>query len=95
MGYDKPYMAFGCDLLNTPAEDTWAINYLDGIYQYCKGDYVLQFDGQQTIGFYALKDYQMKKNLKGLMPEQRQMEKEVKAIIQQYMARMIDNRLVP
>ena len=95
MGYDKPYIAFGCDLLNTPAEDTWAINYLDGIYQYCKGDYVLQFDGQQTIGFYALKDYQMKKNLKGLMPEQRQMEKEVKAIIQQYMARMIDNRLVP
>ena len=93
--YDKPYMAFGCDLLNTPAEDTWAINYLDGIYQFCKGDYVLQFDGQQTIGFYALKDYQMKKNLKGLMPEQRQMEKEVKAIIQQYMARMIDNRLVP
>ena len=81
--------------MNTPAEDTWAINYLDGIYQFCKGDYVLQFDGQQTIGFYALKDYQMKKNLKGLMPEQRQMEKEAKAIIQQYMARMIDNRLVP
>ena len=49
VGYDKPYMAFGCDLLNTPAKDTWAINYLDGIYQYCKGDYVLQFDGQQTI----------------------------------------------
>ena len=95
VGYDKPYMAFGCDLLNTPVEDTWAINYLDGIYQFCKGDYVLQFDGQQTIGFYALKDYQMKKNLKGLMPEQRQMEKEVKAIIQQYMARMIDNQLVP
>ena len=95
VGYDKPYMAFGCDLLNTPAEDTWAINYLDGIYQYCKGNYVLQFDGQQTIGLYALKDYKMKKNLKGQMPEQRQMEKEVKAIIQQYMARMIDNRLVP
>ena len=37
----------------------------------------------------------MKKNLKRQMPEQRQMEKEVKAVIQQYMARMIDNRLVP
>ena len=65
VGYDKPYMAFGCDLLNTPAKDTWAINYLDGIYQYCKGDYVLQFDGQQTIGVYALKDYLMSHNLKG------------------------------
>ena len=88
-------MAFGCDLLNTPAEDTWAINYLDGIYQYCKGDYVLQFDGQQTIGVYRLDDYKMQRNLKGQIPEQQQMEREVKAIIQQYMARMIDNRLVP
>ena len=88
-------MAFGCDLLNTPAEDTWAINYLDGIYQYCKGNYVLQFDGQQTIGVYALTDYLMRQNLKGKVAEQPQLEREVKAIIQQYMARMIDNRLVP
>ena len=95
VGYDKPYMAFGCDLLNTPSEDTWAINYLDGIYQYCKGDYVLQFDGQQTIGVYALKDYRMNRNLKGQVAEQPQMEREVKAIIQQYMERMIENRLIP
>ena len=95
VGYDKPYMSFGCDLLNTPAEDTWAINYLDGVYQYCKGDYVLQFDGQQTIGIYRLDDYLMRQNLKGKVAEQPQLEREVKAIIQQYMARMIDNRLVP
>ena len=95
VGYDKPYMAFGCDLLNTPAKDTWAINYLDGIYQYCKGDYVLQFDGQQTIGVYALKDYLMSHNLKGHVAEQATMEREVKAIIQQYMVRMIENRLIP
>lgn len=95
VGYDKPYMAFGCDLLNTPAEDTWAINYLDGVYQYCKGNYVLQFDGQQTIGVYALTDYLMRQNLKGKVAEQPQLEREVKAIIQQYMSRMIDNRLVP
>jgi phosphoglycerol transferase MdoB-like AlkP superfamily enzyme len=95
VGYDKPYMAFGCDLLNTPTEDTWAINYLDGIYQYCKGDYVLQFDGQQTIGVYALKDYRMDHNLKDQVAEQPTMEREVKAIIQQYMERMIENRLIP
>ena len=107
VGYDKPYMAFGCDLLNTPAEDTWAINYLDGVYQYCKGDYVLQFDGQQTIGFYRLDDYRMQHNLiqdstaaadSSLFTfhsSLNKMEREVKAIIQQYMSRMIDNRLVP
>jgi hypothetical protein len=94
-GYDKPYMAFGCDLLTTPAADTWAVNYLDGIYQYCKGDYVLQFNGEKTIGLYALTDYLMHHNLAGRVAEQQQMERELKAIIQQYMERMIDNRLVP
>jgi phosphoglycerol transferase MdoB-like AlkP superfamily enzyme len=106
VGYHQPYMAFGCDLLNTPAKDTWAVNYLDGVYQYCKGDYVLQFDGQQTIGFYRLDDYKMQRNLLNSSPQftststshpspLTSMERELKAIIQQYMDRMIDNRLVP
>jgi phosphoglycerol transferase MdoB-like AlkP superfamily enzyme len=95
VGYPKPYMAFGCDLFNTPAKDTWAVNYLDGVYQYCKGDYVIQFDGEQTIGIYRLTDYRMQHNLKGQVAEQSQMECELKAVIQQYMNRMIDNRLIP
>ena len=99
VGYDKPYMAFGCDLLNTPAKDTWAVNYLDGIYQYCKGDYVLQFDGEHTIGLYRLDDDRMMSDVRGERLEVRgkmsEMERELKAIIQQYMNRMIDNRLVP
>jgi phosphoglycerol transferase MdoB-like AlkP superfamily enzyme len=95
VGYQKPYIAFGCDLLNTPPKDTWAVNYLDGVYQYCKGDYVLQFDGEQTIGLYRLDDHLMRQDLKGKVAEQSQMEQELKAIIQQYMNRMIDNRLTP
>ena len=95
VGYDKPYLAFGCDLFHTPANDTWAVNYLDGVYQYCKGDYVLQFDGQQSIGIYRLDDFTMTHNLLGHCPAQSQMERELKAIIQQYMSRMIDNTLVP
>ena len=107
VGYTKPYVAFGIDLLNTPAADTWAINYLDGIYQYCKGDYVLQFDGQQSLGLYRLDDRLMRHNLilsgnhkvlreaKRQSRVQSQLEREAKAIIQQYMDRMIDNRLVP
>ena len=95
VGYNRPYVAFGSDLFHTPAADTWAVNYLDGVYQYCKGDYVLQFNGQQTIGIYRLTDYLMQHNLKGQCQEQPQMEREVKAIIQQYMQRMIDNKLTP
>ena len=88
-------MAFGCDLLNTPAEETWAVNYLDGVYQYCQGDYVLQFDGEKTIGLYELKDYKMERNLLDSAQQKEEMERKVKAIVQQYMTRMIDNRLVP
>jgi phosphoglycerol transferase MdoB-like AlkP superfamily enzyme len=91
--YPKPYFAFGIDLLNTPAEDTWAVNYLNGVYQYVKHNYLLQFDGQNTIGFYSLNDSVMNRNLVGKISEQPQMERELKAIIQQYMERMINDRL--
>ena len=95
LGYQKPYLAFGIDVLNTPAEDTWAVNYLNGIYQYVKYGYVLQFDGIQTKGIYSLEDRLMKNNLIGKVEVQPQMELELKAIIQQYMERMSQNRLMP
>ena len=99
--YPKPFFGFGIDLLNTPAEDTWAVNYMGGIYQYVKHGHVLQFDGQSTRGIYALSDSLMKHNLmedgrwktedgKNIQP---QMERELKAIIQQYMERMTQDRL--
>jgi phosphoglycerol transferase MdoB-like AlkP superfamily enzyme len=95
LGYDQPYMGFGIDLLNTPAEDTWAVNYLNGIYQYVKHGHVLQFDGQKTRAIYSIDDRLMKNNLIGEVPQQQQMETELKAIIQQYMERMTQNRLLP
>ena len=91
--YQKPFFAFGIDVLNTPAEDTWAVNYLNGIYQYVKYGHVLQFDGQQTKAVYALSDSLMKQNLIGKIPQQPQMERELKAIIQQYMTRMTQDKL--
>ena len=95
LGYDQPYMGFGIDLLNTPAEDTWAVNYLNGIYQYVKHGLVLQFDGQKTRAIYSIDDLLMKNNLIGEVPQQEDMETELKAIIQQYMERMNQNRLIP
>ena len=105
--YPKPYFAFGIDLLNTPKEDTWAVNYLNGIYQYVKNGHVLQFDGQKSVGLYALSDSLMKQNLLGktkaaadsslltLHSSLPKMERELKAIIQQYMERMTEDRLLP
>ena len=93
LNYPKPYFGFGIDVLNTPKEQTWAVNYLNGIYQYVKHGYVLQFDGNKTKAIYALDDKLMKHNLLGKVKEQAQMEKEVKAIIQQYMFRMVNDKL--
>ena len=95
LGYDEPYLSFGIDLLHTPADQTWAVNYLNGIYQYVKYGYVIQFDGRETRAIYALDDTLMKHNLIGKVPVQQQMERELKAIIQQYMERMTENRLLP
>ena len=92
-GCREPFVAFGIDLLNAPAEDTWAVNYLNGTYQYVKHGYVLQFDGERTRAVYALTDSLMQTNLLGRVPQQRQMERELKAIIQQYMTRMAEDRL--
>ena len=96
LGYQKPYFGFGIDVLNTPKEDTWAVNYLNGVYQYVKHGYVLQFDGQKTKGFYSLQDSLMQHNLlhqSSTVNRQQQMEQELKAIIQQYMERMTQDRL--
>ena len=93
LGYPKPYFAFGIDVLNTPADKTWAVNYLNGIYQYVRYGYVLQFDGTNSKGIYKLDDRIMQHNLIGKVPQQSQMESELKAIIQQYMMRMTQNRL--
>lgn len=95
LGYDEPYLGFGIDVLNTPAEDTWAVNYLNGIYQYVKFGYVLQLEGMKTIGVYKLSDKLMKHNLVGKVKEQEQMERELKAIVQSYMDCMINDKLLP
>jgi Leu/Phe-tRNA-protein transferase len=95
LNYQKPYFGFGIDVLNTPAEDTWAVNYMNGIYQYVKQGHVLQFDGRQTRAVYSLQDSLMQHNLLNKVPRQAQMERELKAIIQQYMERMTQDRLMP
>ncbi len=97
LGYNKPYVAFGIDLLNTPADKTWAVSYNGGIYQYVKGDYFIQFDGSRLKAAYNYKkDWMMTTNLvndKSKETVLTAMTKELKAIIQSYMQRMQNNAL--
>ena len=97
LGYNKSYVAFGIDLLNTPADKTWAVNYNNGIYQYMKGDYIIQFDGTDIKAAYNYKtDWMMTRNLTSeasLQDTFKHMTQELKAIIQSYMQRMENNAL--
>ena len=96
LGYSKPYLAFGDDLLSVSPEQSWAFSYNAGIYQLLQGDLMLQFDGDKTTAVYRFKtDKLLRENLVGRLPEQQPMEQRLKAIIQQYMSRMNENRLLP
>lgn len=92
--YDKPYVAFGNDLLHTPLESRFALNYNNHVYQYFKGQYMLQFDGEKSIALYdVVSDRLLKDNLLGKIDTLSIMETELKAIVQQYVERMLSDRL--
>ena len=91
LGYSRPYIAFGKDLLSTPPEKTWAVNYDNGIYQYLQNDTLVQFDGEKAVAAYKLSSDPMMSNPLPAIP-QSHIDK-LKAIIQQYMRRMEKDEL--
>ena len=94
IGYSKPFVAFGKSLISTTPENSYAVNYTNEVYQYYKGDYILLFDGDKSIAMYDIRhDPLMSENLIGACDVKESMETELKAIIQQYMTRMVNNRL--
>ena len=94
LNYPYPYLAYGIDILRTPPSDSWAVSYSNGVYQYVAGDTLLHFDGEKVVGLYHLTtDPLLKHNL--LRPNSPQPDcRHLKAIIQSYMQRMINNQLV-
>ncbi|MBL7856994.1 MAG: sulfatase-like hydrolase/transferase [Cyclobacteriaceae bacterium] len=92
--YDKPYVAFGRNVFEVGAKP-FAFNYKDNAYQLFADDYLLQFDGTRSIGLYNFKkDRLIRNNLINAEPELAlSLEPKLKAIIQQYNNRMIEDRL--
>lgn len=97
--YDRPYVAFGEDMLSTPADSTFAIHWVAEMesYQLVYGPYAVDFDGERVIHAYNYrKDPLLKENILESMPKDtlEYMEKKTKSIVQQYMQRMNTNNLV-
>jgi phosphoglycerol transferase MdoB-like AlkP superfamily enzyme len=91
--YDKPYLCFGRDIFSD--DEPFAFNYLNNTYQAFMGDYLLQFDGAKSIGLYNFKtDKTISTNLISSQAEVVvKMEMRLKAFIQQYNNRMVDDKL--
>ena len=97
LGYDKPYVAFGLDLFNTPETEQWAVGNNSGVSHYIKGDYVIFMTDDGIVkGIYNHKtDWMLQHNLHGKVGViEPQMERELKAILQSYMQRMTKNELI-
>lgn len=91
--FDEPCVSFGRDVFGD--EEPFVFNYLNNTYQAFMGDYFLQFDGTKSIGLYNFKtDKTISNNLLASRPEVvSKMEHRLKAFIQQYNNRMVDDKL--
>jgi phosphoglycerol transferase MdoB-like AlkP superfamily enzyme len=94
LNYDSTYFAYGQDVFNTEANDRFALSYNNQLYQFMQNKYFVQFDGQEIKSVYDYQtDHFLQVNLVGTVAQQSEMETKLKAIIQQYIERMLENRL--
>lgn len=93
MHYDEPYISFGRNVFSE--QEPFAFNYIDNLYQLFRGQYVLRFDGQKSVELYDFRnDIYLSNNLVSQLPDTVQsMERVLKAYIQQYNNRMVDDNL--
>jgi len=92
--YPKPFIAFGGSLLRD-TEPRFNLSYLNGNYQLIQDGYVLQTDYSVSEALYnfqydSLLTKDLSKHKKDVVAEK---DKLLKAIIQQYNNRLIENKL--
>lgn len=97
LGYDAPYFAFGEDALTGTKAHPYAVCYNNPVYQILSDSLLLQFDGQQLTAVYTLQDDRLLQHNRIEQmaddPEVQAMLTYLKAYIQQYISRMVENRL--
>jgi phosphoglycerol transferase MdoB-like AlkP superfamily enzyme len=95
LNYDEPYVAFGNDLLDDSYE-SFAFNTNGSTYNIYMKDHILEMIDNKVVGLYNYKnDIFLGINLINKEPEiEKMMEEKLKAIIQTYNSRLIDNNMV-
>lgn len=95
LNFDQPFFAFGRNVLDS-ISSPFAISYTNSTYQFIRDDILLLFDGEKTIGAFNYKtDSLLQTNIINSNRQQiEQIEKKLKALIQQYNNRLIEDRMV-
>lgn len=77
------------------SDKNFVVYFLDNVYHYIDGDYYLAFDGKKAIGLYNFKTDELLKNnlLKTNPAKVEEMEKFIKAYVQSFNMRVIENKL--
>jgi len=90
--YNKPFFAFGNNLLDSTGTGRFAVNFSNICYQYFSDENLVHFDGNRTLGLYKYRtDSLLLQNLID-SPEIMEGEKRTRAFIQQYNNRVIRNK---
>jgi phosphoglycerol transferase MdoB-like AlkP superfamily enzyme len=93
LGSNEPFISYGNSLLND-STNHFAINYINGIYQFINDGYVVQFDGSKTIAVYNFTtDSLLQNNIIDQDSEYENSELLLKAILQSYQERLVENKL--
>lgn len=94
IGYQKPFRSWGRSLFDKKDMAPYVINSTGNIYQFMKGNYICLFDGKNAIGFYDKNDKILAVNLiANRNAEMNDLELSCKAFIQDYMERVVDQKL--
>lgn len=92
LNYEKSFKFYGESVFDTAASH-FAINYIDGIYQYINSKSVTHFDGEKIIDCFD-QGFPYLANKKNTTASDCVLaEKKVKALIQNFNKSMIDNKL--
>lgn len=93
LGYQKPFFAFGKDILTKEKETPWAVCYNHPAYQLLSDSILLQFDGQNTYAVYNYQNDPLLQNNIASEINYSAMERYLRAYIQQYIYRLTTNQL--
>ncbi len=94
LNYKGKFLSFGKNIFNKN-EKSFSISYLNGEYQLIADNYMLKFDGKNGISLFNIRSDSLLKNnlIHSNIYKKAEMETFIKAFIQQYNNRMINNKM--